>query len=82
MYEFVGGDGQALRGKAHQGEETTELADLTIVGPQVTWTQQVTKPLKLKLRFEVAVNGDVLSGTVKAGALPTSKVSGTRLGTT
>jgi len=37
-----------------------------------------TRPMRLNLRFDVAVDGDQMTGTSKAGRLPTSKVSGVR----
>lgn len=45
----------------------------------LTWMQQVTKPLRLTLQFDVVVTGDNLSGTARAGRLPASQVSGTRV---
>jgi hypothetical protein len=35
--------------------------------------------MKLRLKFEVTVEGDQMSGTAKAGMLPTSKVTGERV---
>ncbi|WP_366348697.1 hypothetical protein [Paenibacillus amylolyticus] len=39
----------------------------------------MSKPMKLQLHFEVIVQGDVMSGTAKAGLLPASKLTGHRL---
>ncbi len=50
-----------------QGEDTV-----------VTWSQSVTKPMRLNLDFEVTVHGDTFSGVSKAGKLPKSGVQGTR----
>lgn len=48
-------------------------------GHHLTWTQQVTRPLRLTLEFDVLVTGNNLSGTARAGRLPASQVSGTRV---
>ena len=76
-YEFRR-EGEALRGLARQGDDVTELQDPQLNGTRLTWTQQVTRPLKLRLFFDVTVDGDTLAGTAKAGALPASQVSGAR----
>lgn len=77
-YEFAQ-DGAALRGQAQQGEQVTEVQDPALDGGRLTWTQHVTRPMKLKLFFDVLIDGDTLRGTARAGALPASRVSGTRL---
>lgn len=77
VYEFRL-DGETLSGTARQGQDTTELLDLQFSGTQASWSQHVTRPMKLKLRFEVTIDGDTLSGAAKAGALPASKVAGVR----
>ncbi len=45
----------------------------------LTWLQNVTKPLRLSLKFEVVVRGDEMSGTAKAGLLPASRLTGVRV---
>ena len=52
----------------------TQQAD----GQHLRWTQQVTKPLRLTLHFDVLVTGDTLNGTARAGRLPASQVLGNR----
>ncbi|TDF92150.1 hypothetical protein [Paenibacillus piri] len=37
-----------------------------------------SKPMRLNLKFEVAVRGNEMSGSAKAGMLPASKVSSVR----
>jgi hypothetical protein len=68
-----------LTGHATQGSDTTALVDLTLEGSRLTWTQQVTRPMKLKLLFDVMLEGDTLSGTARASPLPASKVHGVRV---
>jgi hypothetical protein len=80
QYEFTALEHpeSGLRGVARQGSDTTELTELYVNGPDITWTQKVTRPMKLTLKFSVTVDQGQLSGTAKAGALPASKVSGSR----
>jgi hypothetical protein len=40
----------------------------------------VTKPMRLKLQFDVEVDGDRLTGHSRAGRLPRSAVAGVRRG--
>ena len=37
--------------------------------------------MRPNLKFDVTIDGDTLTGTSKAGPLPTSKVTGTRAAT-
>ena len=67
-----------LVGTATQGSEITHLIGLTASGNRLTWSQQVTKPMKLTLRFDVVINGDTMTGAAKAGVLPSSKLNGSR----
>jgi hypothetical protein len=68
-----------VHGTATQGDEVVEFIDPFIENEQLVWLQLVTKPMKLRLKFEVTVEGDHMSGTAKAGMLPTSKVTGERV---
>ncbi|NYE95131.1 hypothetical protein FHU41_001352 [Psychromicrobium silvestre] len=80
--EFTELDG-ALQGSAHSRTEAVALrqinASLTPEGERVTWSQSITKPLRLNLEFDVTVSGDSLNGFSKAGKLPRSTVTGERL---
>jgi len=64
------------------GEET-RLRDIVAEpmpdGERVTWHQSITKPLRLDLEYDVTVTGDTLSGHSRAGRLPRSRVSGSRV---
>jgi hypothetical protein len=65
-----------LTGSAHGAGEQVPLHDVVLDGDQLTWRQTITKPVRLKLAFAVTIEGDTLSGTSKAGRLPSSKVTG------
>ncbi|RIX51407.1 DJ-1/PfpI family protein [Paenibacillus nanensis] len=68
-----------VHGKAVQGNETVDFLDPVLQGGKLTWQLRVTKPMRLNLKFEVTVDGDVMTGTAKAGMLPASKLTGKRI---
>lgn len=76
-YRFDSRDG-VVTGTAAGRQETVELTDIVVAGDQVTWRQTITKPMRLKLEFDVRITGDQLSGHSRAGRLPRSTVAGTR----
>ena len=67
----------AIKGIASSKDETVDFLDPVADGNRLTWSQEVTTPMKLKLDFDVTVEGDTMTGTSKAGFL-SSKVSGNR----
>jgi hypothetical protein len=77
LYTFSNDSG-ILTGTAAGKGETVALRDITVAAQRVTWRQTVTKPMRLKLDFDVVVDGDRLTGHSKAGRLPRSAVTGTR----
>jgi hypothetical protein len=81
VYSFAERD-QAIVGSAAAKDETVSLSDILVIpegdGQRATWRQSVTKPMRLKLDFDVLVQGDELSGHSRAGRLPRSAVTGQR----
>ncbi len=71
-------DGGGYAGTATQGDETVALVDPTVDGDRIQWSQQITKPMKMKIKFALTRDGDTLSGSAKPGILPNSAVTGTR----
>jgi hypothetical protein len=67
-----------INGIARTDAETSEFVDAVAAGDRLTWTQAVTTPMKLTLKFDVTIEGDTMTGTSKAGIFPASKVTGTR----
>ncbi|MFE5699249.1 hypothetical protein CJ179_25815 [Rhodococcus sp. ACS1] len=74
---FFTEDGE-LRGIARGDAEEVPLTDPVLDGNRLTWTQSITKPLRLHLKFDVLVEDDEMTGKSTAGRLPSSKVSGRR----
>ena len=68
-----------VEGIAKGNAETTLLINPVLNGNRLTWKQSITKPMRLNLTFDVTIDGDTLTGTSKAGMLPSSKVTGTRV---
>jgi hypothetical protein len=68
-----------IRGTATQGGDVIEFFNPSIRGNRLIWSQRVTKPMALNLKFEVTVSDNAMTGIAKAGLLPPSKVEGTRL---
>jgi hypothetical protein len=68
-----------ITGIAKGTSETVPLIDPTRDGDRLTWAQSVTRPMRLNLTSDVIIDGDAMTGTSKAGMLPTSKVTGHRV---
>lgn len=79
VYDFDERDG-VVTGTATGTSETVPLTDVVVEGRRVRWRQTVTKPMRLKLQFDVEVDGDRLTGHSRAGRLPRSAVAGVRRG--
>ena len=78
VLELTESDG-VVAGIATGGAESTTLINPVRDGDRLTWAQSITKPMRLNLTFDVTIDGDILSGTSKAGKSPTSKVTGRRV---
>ncbi|KQL52199.1 thiamine biosynthesis protein ThiJ [Heyndrickxia shackletonii] len=68
-----------VQGSAEQNGEISEFIDPVITENRMTWTQHITKPMSLKLKFEATVDGNKMEGVAKAGVLPSSKLTGERI---
>jgi hypothetical protein len=77
-FEITENDG-TITGVATTKDETVNFYDVVADGNQLNWFQDVTTPMKLKLKFAVTVDGDMMAGTSKAGIFPASKLQGTRI---
>jgi hypothetical protein len=72
-----------LSGAAAGAGETVPLRSVVSTagadGEHVTWSQSITRPMRLDLLFDVVVDGDELHGHSRAGRLPRSSVRGRRI---
>jgi hypothetical protein len=77
VFDITEKDG-AISGTARSVDETVDFLSPVAEGNRLTWSQDVTTPMRLTLKFDVTVEGDAMTGTSKPGMLPASKVEGTR----
>ena len=75
--DIIDRDG-ALAGTATLHDETVSFLEPTLDGDRLRWSQKVTKPMRLTIKFDLTRAGDRLSGTAKPGILPSVNVAGTR----
>lgn len=68
-----------IRGQATQGDEIVEFLNPALRDNKLIWSLRIRKPMRLHLKFEVDVDGDRITGTVKAGLLPASALTGMRV---
>lgn len=78
VFEIAEANG-VITGIARSDAESVAFDDAIAEGNQLTWKQAVTTPMRLTLKFDVVVDGDTMTGTSKAGILPSSKVHGNRV---
>lgn len=78
VLELTEHDG-VVAGVAKNDAETLPLINPVLHGTRFSWQLSITKPMRLNLTFDVTINGDTLTGTSKAGILPSSRVIGTRV---
>lgn len=71
-----------------QGDEFTgridsPMGNVDIAGPisgnQLSWEMKISKPIPMKARYEVAIDGDSMTGTAKLGFLGKAKVTGKKV---
>ncbi|SDQ86599.1 hypothetical protein [Quadrisphaera sp. DSM 44207] len=67
-----------LGGTARSKDETVSSERVHLDGDRLTWSQSITRPMRLRLDFEVVLDGDRLHGHSRAGRLPRSSVTGQR----
>jgi hypothetical protein len=77
VFEITEEDG-GVQGVARSDAETVKFLDTVAEGNRLTWSQNVTTPMRLTLDFDVTVEGDTMTGTSRPGLFPPSKVEGTR----
>lgn len=57
-----------------------EMENGKVDGNKLTWTMKMTVPMPMTLEGEATVDGDSITGTVKAGAFGAFPLTGTRKG--
>lgn len=77
VLELQDNGGKITGAQTGQGS-TTEISDATFDGSKLFWINHVTKPLKMKVEFTATVDGNQMSGKVKAGFMGSYQFSGTK----
>lgn len=57
-----------------------EMENGKVDGNKLTWSMKMTVPMPMTLEGEATVDGDTITGTVKAGAFGAFPLTGTRKG--
>src|SRR5579864_5736128 len=72
-----------MQGERFTGRIEIAMGDLDICGRAsgnlLSWVSEITRPMSMKVTFEVEVNGDTISGTAKMGFLGKAKLKGERI---
>jgi hypothetical protein len=70
--------GGVLSGTQSGQGVTSEISDGKVDGNTVYWINHVTTPMKMKLEFTGTVDGDQITGKVKAGMMGSFSFAGSR----
>jgi hypothetical protein len=71
-------DGDTFTGTNAGAMGSMEMENGKVDGNKLTWTMKMTVPMPMTLEGEATVDGDTITGTVKAGAFGAFPLSGTR----
>ncbi|PKB19496.1 hypothetical protein B0I00_1732 [Novosphingobium kunmingense] len=71
-------DGDTFTGTNAGQMGSMAMEDGKVDGNKLTWTMNMTVPMPMKLEGEATIDGDTLTGTVKAGAFGSFPINGTR----
>jgi hypothetical protein len=71
-------DASSVAGTASLGSDTAPLLDPVLDGDRLRYSVDITKPMKLTLKFDLIRAGDTLQGTAKAGFFVSAEVTGAR----
>lgn len=70
--------GGSLTGKQEAEGNTTDIADGSVNGNDVSWKVAITNPMPLTLTFSGTVSGNNLNGTADTGMFGSFPFEGTR----
>jgi hypothetical protein len=71
-------EGNTLTGTVTDSFGQVDITDGVVDGNQLSWSQTMTKPFPMTLDFTATIDGDEMTGSVKAGPFGTSPFTGTR----
>ena len=71
-------DGDSWTGSNAGQMGALDITDGKVDGNTLTWTMDMKVPMPMKLEGTATVDGDTITGQIKAGAFGTMVMSGTR----
>lgn len=71
-------DGDSWTGSNAGQMGALEITDGKVDGNTLTWTMDMKVPMPMKLEGTATVDGDTITGQIKAGAFGSMAMSGTR----
>ncbi|AYJ86759.1 hypothetical protein D3Y57_13300 [Sphingomonas paeninsulae] len=71
-------DGNTFTGSNSGAQGSMDITDGKVDGNTLTWTMDMKVPMPMVLECNATIDGETLTGGVKAGAFGTSPMSGTR----
>ena len=71
-------DGDTWTGSNAGQMGSLDITDGKVDGNTLTWTMDMKVPMPMKLEGTATVDGDTITGQIKAGAFGTMAMSGTR----
>lgn len=76
----VNSDGDSFTGQNAGAMGSLDVENGKVDGNKLTWTMNMKVPMPMTLECEAVIDGDTLTGTIKAGAFGSMAMSGTRQG--
>lgn len=73
-------DGDSFTGSNAGGMGALDVENGKVDGNKLTWTMNMKVPMPMTLECEATVDGDALTGSIKAGAFGSMAMTGTRQG--
>jgi hypothetical protein len=71
-------NGDTFSGSAEGNIGSREIPEGVVDGNDLSWTMQVSKPMPVTLTCKATIEGDTLSGKVKAGIFGSFPIKGSR----
>ena len=71
-------DGDTITGTNEGAQGSMDLEEGKVDGNTMNWVMNMTVPMPMKLEASATVDGDQLTGTVKAGAFGDMPMTGTK----
>lgn len=73
-------DGDSFTGSNAGGLGALDVENGKVDGNKLTWTMNMKVPMPMTLECEATVDGDALTGSIKAGPFGSMAMTGTRQG--